>query len=353
MLNIKSRVKDNLIVIVFLLLIFLSLGMYFYALKNQSVGKVRTFPGGSSVVVRSSPIYAIPLTDDRVLIGASHNVVVGRVLSQIGTRKQGIGGGRTFPISQFSVQVLLNIKGKLSGTVTLEQGGGYQDGALMVTEDGDTFGPSTGPGEGYLMQPGSTYLLSTRYESDGVYYLWDFPTASKLISEDSSLSDSQLQSLAQNDSRVQELQAAYPHEILVADDVRTGNTRNSYVSTHTPPPALPAPPPAPSSTEEINPPVISNLTSVIASTSVTISWTTNKPATSDLLFGSSTAMLANVSPDTALVTSHSRYVYGLGPNTVYYFEVRSKDISGKITSSAQQSFTTLGASNSVQSSGGN
>jgi hypothetical protein len=104
------------------------------------------------------------------------------------------------------------------------------------------------------MQPGSTYLFSTRYESDGVYYLWDFPTASKLISQDSNLSDAQLQTLAASDDRVKELQAAYPNEILVADDVRTGNTRNSYVSTHTPPPAPPPPPSAPTSTTPTPPP---------------------------------------------------------------------------------------------------
>lgn len=65
----------------------------------------------------------------------------------------------------------------------------YQGGALMVSEDGDVFGPTNKPGAGYLMQPGLTYLFSTRYESPGVYYLWDFPTASKLISKNASLSD--------------------------------------------------------------------------------------------------------------------------------------------------------------------
>src|SRR5260370_5724183 len=172
----------------------------------------------------------------------------------------------------------------------------------MVTEDGDVFGPSNKPGEGYLLQPGLTYLLSTRYESDGVYYLWAFPAANKLISEDNNLNDSQLQSLATSDERVQQVQAAYPNEILVADDLRNNNARNSYASLHAP---SPAPPPFPltvSSTVEINPPVISTLTSLVASTSVTISWTTNKTATSQLLFGSSTAMVANMPADSTLTT---------------------------------------------------
>lgn len=86
-------------------------------------------------------------------------------------------------------------------------------------------------------------------KSDGVYYLWDFPTASKLINGDSALTNAELQAAAGNDNRVQQLQAAYPHEILVADDVRTNNARNSYISVYGPSPTpTPPPPPAPSST---------------------------------------------------------------------------------------------------------
>jgi hypothetical protein len=237
-----------------------------------------------------------------------------------------------------------NIKGNLHGIVTVDQTGGYQGGALMVSEGGDMFGPNNKPGAGYLLQPGSTYLLSTRYESDGTYYLWAFPTAAKLISVDNNLADAQLQSLATNHERVQQLQAAYPHEILVADDVRTGNTRNSWISLHTPPPAPPPPPAAPSSTVEINPPVISNLTSAVASTSITISWTTNKPATSQVLFGSSTAMSAHVPSDANLSTAHSIQISNLVPGSTYYYEAQSTDPSGKTGNSPQQSFTTAEAS---------
>jgi hypothetical protein len=175
-------------------------------------------------------------------------------------------------------------------------------------------------------------------------YLWDFPTASKLISENSSLNEAQLQFLVGNDDRVKQLQAAYPKEILVADDVRNNNALNSYPSLHPILPPPPTPPPAPSSTEELAPPVISTLTSAVASTSITISWTTNKPATSQLLFGSSTAMTANVPADTTLTTSHSERISGLVPGTTYYYEARSSDSSGKTTNSTQQTFTTSVAS---------
>src|SRR5712692_5597487 len=102
---------------------------------------------------------AIPLADDRVLMGASHNVFVGKVISQIGTRAEPLSSGKAIPITQFSVELISNVKGNLQGTVTVEQSGGYQDGVLLVNEDGDTFGPSNKSGAGYLMQPGSTYLL--------------------------------------------------------------------------------------------------------------------------------------------------------------------------------------------------
>lgn len=323
--------------IYFVLVVVVGVGAHSWLLpKKQDLNEASNT---RSKIAEVHGILAFPLKDNRVLLGASHNVFVGKVLSQSGVRSEILSPGVVIPISRFSVEPIWNIKGNLQGTVTVEQLGGYQAGILVVGEGGDAFGPSNGLGEGHLMQPGSTYLLSTRYESDGVYYLWDFPTASKLITGDDTLSNAQLQSLAANDYRAKELQAAYPNEILVADDVRNNNTRNSYVSTHTPPPA---PPQAPPPTAAITPPVISNLTSVAGSTSTMTTWTTNKPATSQVLFGSTTAMGENVTPDTALVTNHSLLIPGLAPSTTYYYETQSQDGSGTIATSAQQSFTTLG-----------
>jgi hypothetical protein len=348
----KHSLKYKLIVIVPLLMMLFGVGSYLYPGKKQNAAppsfptvisnaNIKRASGTSNKVPAIANVeasFAVPLGDDRVLMGASHNVFVGKVVSQIGTRGMILGSGRTLPITQFSVQPVFNIKGNLQGTVTVEQMGGYQGGVLYASGGGDAFGPSSGAGAGYLMQPGTTYLLSTRYESEGVYYLWAFPTASKLVSVNDTLSNAQLQSLAANDERVKELQAAYPNEILIADDVRTNNARNSYVTTHTTPPP---PPPAPPLTTNITPPVISNLTSVAGSTSTMTTWTTNKPATSQLLFGPNTAMGENVTPDAALVTNHSILIPGLVSSTTYYYEAQSKDASGTIGTSAQQSFTTL------------
>jgi hypothetical protein len=291
---------------------------------NASTPKVVETDGGEAM-------YWSDFSDDRNLVGASQYIFIGKVLGEV--KSEGW-------YTTFSVQVIDNVKGNLSGTVNVGVTGGYHDGVFYVAK-GNTW-----------LAPGSTYLLATRYRSiDDSYRLirFDTPVSWKLLSGDSASTDAQLQAIAQNDPRVQQLTAAYPNEVLDQADIYNHTAFNSYASLHPVLPPPPAPPSAPSSTEEINPPIISNLTSVVASTSITISWTTNKPATSELLFGSSTAMVANVPPDTALVTIHSRLVFGLVPGTTYYYEAQSTDSSGQTTNSSQQTFTTLGQSDSTQS----
>ena len=168
--------------------------------------------------------YAADFSDDKVLIGASHNVFIGKVIRQVGTKERGIG-----PETQFQVTVIDNIKGDLHGTVTVDQQGGYKGGTLYVVGD-DTESPVKG-GNGYLLQPGSTYLFATRYNpTENWYTLNSYPTASKLLSTDANAQDANLKALAEADPRVQQLKAAYPHEILISADRAHNNTRNSYES---------------------------------------------------------------------------------------------------------------------------
>lgn len=86
------------------------------------------------------------LEDDRIMMGAAHNVFVGTAVKQIGNRDTGLGVS-----TQFEVAVVHNIKGALSGSVIVDQQGGYENG-ILYTVEGDP-----------LLQPGSTYLLTTRY----------------------------------------------------------------------------------------------------------------------------------------------------------------------------------------------
>lgn len=84
--------------------------------------------------------------DDRQLVGAVHNVFVGRVISQEGTKSLG-----SIPETQFKVEVIQNIKGELSGIIKVNQQGGYKDKQLILVE------------KDKLIEPGKTYLFATRY----------------------------------------------------------------------------------------------------------------------------------------------------------------------------------------------
>ena len=96
-------------------------------------------------------------TDIRKVVGGSSHIFVGRVLAVVG--HEGIPtsgpGNVSIPRTQFSVEVLENIKGKLTGTVTVNQMGGVNDVGIIVELEGDT-----------LLEVGRTYLLATWHSSD-------------------------------------------------------------------------------------------------------------------------------------------------------------------------------------------
>src|SRR5690242_20537317 len=67
----------------------------------------------------TAPSTNLGLSDDRVLMGASHFVFVGKVLDQVGRARV---AGR-MPGAQFNVDVVQNIKGNIKGTVVVNQWG--------------------------------------------------------------------------------------------------------------------------------------------------------------------------------------------------------------------------------------
>lgn len=165
--------------------------------------------------------YAADFSDDKILVGASHNIFVGKVIEQIGTKEQDIG-----PETQFSVEVIENIKGNLKDVVMVDQEGGFKNGILYVMADEGSSDKKTS----YLLKPGSTYLFATRYNKEENWYtLNSYPTARKFISSNTTNTE-ELKTLAINDSRFQELQKAYKNEILLDIDVKNNNTLNSYKS---------------------------------------------------------------------------------------------------------------------------
>lgn len=78
-------------------------------------------------------------------------------------------------------------------------------------------------------------------------------------------------------------------------------------------------------------------TSNITSTSATITWTTNQPATSSVSYG--VTAFVTVTDDT-YVTQHASVLVGLSPNASYHFTVTSSNGLGATATSADAGLTT-------------
>ncbi|MBI2025474.1 fibronectin type III domain-containing protein, partial [Candidatus Kaiserbacteria bacterium] len=93
-------------------------------------------------------------------------------------------------------------------------------------------------------------------------------------------------------------------------------------------------------------PIVSGITATAtASTTATIAWTTNEPATSKVFFSTVSPLDVNASTtqsvtNVALVTSHSMGLAGLTASTTYVAAVQSADAAGNTATSAPFSFTT-------------
>ena len=96
----------------------------------------------------------------------------------------------------------------------------------------------------------------------------------------------------------------------------------------------------PTSTPDTIAPVISAIVATPATSSATITWTTNEGADSQIMFGTSTAYGSNTTLDGTLMTAHSQMLTGLTASTAYHFQVKSKDSAGNIATSSDQTFTT-------------
>ena len=84
-------------------------------------------------------------------------------------------------------------------------------------------------------------------------------------------------------------------------------------------------------TSDIPPPVITGVQAIpITATSAVVTWTTDRPATSVVNYGNTTALGLTAS-DAILVTSHSITLNGLLQGTTYYYEVQSTGEGGNTT----------------------
>ena len=112
-----------------------------------ATGHLTTGSTGPREDVYAHPLFMLDRSNARELAGAAHNIFFGTVIS---------GGGIESPDglleTQFQVSVLENLKGKLEGTVTVNQRGGqYPDGRLYGVR-GDL-----------MVEPQETYQFATRF----------------------------------------------------------------------------------------------------------------------------------------------------------------------------------------------
>ncbi|MDC4206521.1 MAG: fibronectin type III domain-containing protein [Candidatus Manganitrophus sp.] len=119
------------------------------------------------------------------------------------------------------------------------------------------------------------------------------------------------------------------HFRVISKDA-ANNTATSGDNTFTTP-ALP----------DTTPPTLSAITEGgLSSSSVTISWTTNEAADTQVQYGTTSAYGSTTSLNNAMTTSHSQGLTGLSPSTLYHYRVLSKDAAGNLATSGDNTFTT-------------
>lgn len=91
---------------------------------------------------------------------------------------------------------------------------------------------------------------------------------------------------------------------------------------------------------DITAPVISSISSTPATTTATVTWTTDEGADTQINYGLTSTYTASTTLNSTSVTSHSQTITGLRTGTTYHYRVRSTDPSGNASVSSDQTFTT-------------
>jgi hypothetical protein len=81
------------------------------------------------------------------------------------------------------------------------------------------------------------------------------------------------------------------------------------------------------------------MSSGVTSTSATITWTTDIPSSSQVLYGTS-SYSQTTTLDGTQVTSHAQTITGLAPSTTHHFAVQSTGVSSNTATSGDNTFTT-------------
>ncbi len=131
--------------------------------KASTAERMRPNAESSGVVPSDiEPEYAFDVTDPKKLVGSATNVFVGRVIEKTGSEGTPLSGPgeKVVPQTQFSVEVLNNVKGNLKGTVTVDRIGGYdEEEGREVNVAGDR-----------QLEPGREYMFSTNRDRKKGWY---------------------------------------------------------------------------------------------------------------------------------------------------------------------------------------
>jgi hypothetical protein len=92
--------------------------------------------------------------------------------------------------------------------------------------------------------------------------------------------------------------------------------------------------------DTVSPTISGTQATDITTTSATIVWTTNEPASSQVEYGVTSGYGSSTTLTPALVTAHSQAMSGLQPSTLYYLRVTSRDAAGNVATSTGFSFRT-------------
>jgi hypothetical protein len=89
------------------------------------------------------------------------------------------------------------------------------------------------------------------------------------------------------------------------------------------------------------PPVISRVTVLnVGLFSATITWETDKPADTQLQYGTTASYGQTTALNSSIVTNHSQTISNLTPDTLYHCHVKSRDAAGSLAVSADVTFMT-------------
>ncbi len=94
-------------------------------------------------------------------------------------------------------------------------------------------------------------------------------------------------------------------------------------------------------TVSLEPPVITNVNVVPGIRSATVTWATDAPSTTQVLYGLTDTYDQSTAENPALVTSHSAQITGLSVGTTYHYAVKSTDGCGRSSVSADLVFSTI------------